>query len=517
MKKRLCFLFASGCGALVLLPPWLASKEVSKANVVSSEPGPLLSSPTASAPSLQLEANKRQQDGTVSGVLIKSRAEQPTSDMTIPLVPPQQHNEPFTVLADKQDLETQILVVADGKDRADRNQKPQVNLEVQQSIQHEINQWSFTENSPINYSIDIAGLFEDPDDDLMTTQLAVNHPKFSVSNLGGETNVQGTPKVGEAPTQLIARAKDDYHGSDESAWVTTSFPLPSMSSGLEEDGLHPLIGETWYRLETNHQFAGKTYNYEKVYCEAFKFINDEVFFASSSSLTTCPSEHELRKVGGYHVDGNTLVVSSNQSIFDTDMRWKILETYPSHPTFTTAHVTQVKMGNEYETYTIASKAQIEQRINTVTGLEALQMTPVNYMYLANDGRYYLSWYGMHLSNYQQTDPTWPDRMDGDLNVQSYNTTVICEDLLSKFDHYSIGGQGVYGDIIGQTIGENFEPIKCEERPLGHLQYSFFDVDFLEFDEFKHGEVFSIILRPKKEWRHKVEEMKLNVRYLAPDA
>ncbi len=516
MKKRLCFLVVSGCGALVLLPPWLASEEVNASLLISDNS--LLSVEQTVADAGQTVVNAEPtQKFTSSTTLIKSKAEQSLSKVSFPATAFESQTDRFEDPAKKFYSDTETLVVADDKDRADRNQKPQVNPAVQQSIQHEINQWSFTENSPINYSIDVTGLFEDPDDDLLTTQIAVNHPKFSVSNLGGRTSVQGTPKIGEAPTQLIARAKDDYHGSEEEAWVTTRFSLPSMYSGLEDDGLHPLIGETWYRLETNHQFAGKTYNYEKVYCEAFKFINDEVFFASSSNLTTCPSEHELRKVGGYHVDGNTLVVSSNQSIFDTDMRWKILETYPSHPTFTTAHVTQVKMGNEYETYTVASKAQIEQRINTVTGLEALQLTPLNYMYLANDGRYYLGWYGMHIGNYQLHNPDWPDRMDGDLNVQSYNTTVICEDLLSKFDHYSVGGQGVYGDIIGQTIGENFEPIECGEQPLGHLQYSYFDVDFLEFDEFKHGEVFSIILRPKKEWRHKVEEMKLNIRYLDPDA
>jgi hypothetical protein len=516
MKKRLCFLVVSGCGALVLLPPWLASEEVNASLLISDNS--LLSVEQTVADAGQTVVNAEPtQKFTSSTTLIKSKAEQSLSEVSFPATAFESQTDRFEDPAKKFYSDTETLVVADDKDRADRNQKPQVNPAVQQSIQHEINQWSFTENSPINYSIDVTGLFEDPDDDLLTTQIAVNHPKFSVSNLGGRTSVQGTPKVGEAPTQLIARAKDDYHGSEEEAWVTTHFSLPSMYSGLEDDGLHPLIGETWYRLETNHQFAGKTYNYEKVYCEAFKFINDEVFFASSSNLTTCPSEHELRKVGGYYVDGNTLVVSSNQSIFDTDMRWKILETYPSHPTFTTAHVTQVKMGNEYETYTVASKAQIEQRINTVTGLEALQLTPLNYMYLANDGRYYLGWYGMHIGNYQLHNPDWPDRMDGDLNVQSYNTTVVCEDLLEKFDHYSVGGQGVYGDIIGQTIGENFEPIECGEQPLGHLQYSYFDVDFLEFDEFKHGEVFSIILRPKKEWRHKVEEMKLNVRYLDPDA
>lgn len=515
MKKHLCILVVSGCGAFVLLPHWLSSEEVNTPRLIRGDS--LLSVKQTASSGPQAAVNEQPtQSRTSSTRLIKSKADPTLSEVSFPAATFESQTDRFEDPTEKFYSDTETLIVADDKDRSDSNQKPQVNPAVQQSIQHEINQWSLTENPPINYSIDITGLFEDPDSDLLTTQIAVNHPKFSVSNTGGLTSVQGTPKIKEAPTQLIARAKDDYHGSEENAWVTTSFSLPSVSSSLEEDNLHPLIGETWYRLETNHQFAGKTYNYEKVYCEAFKFINDEVFFASSSNLTTCPNEHNLRNVGGYHVDGDTLVVSSNLSIFDTDMRWTILETYPSHPTFTTAHVTQVKMGNEYETYTVASKSQIEQRINTVTGLEALQITKQDYMYLANDGLYYLGRYGMHLSNYQQTNPNWPDEMDGDLNVQSYNTTVVCEDLLDKFDHYSVGGQGVYGDIIGQTVGKNFEPIKCDERPLGHLQYSFFDVDFLEFDEFKNGEVFSIILRPKKEWRHKVEEMKLNVRYLDPD-
>ena len=407
MKKRLCFLFASGCGALFLLPPWLASEEVNDSLLIGDDSLPSVRLAVVKAAQTVVSAEPEQNSSSPE-TLIKSKAEQSLSRGGISTSPFQSPEDLSESSAEKLYSETKTLSVADDKDRAGDNQKPQVNPTVQQSIQHEINQWSFTENSPINYSIDVTGLFVDPDDDLLTTQIAVNNPKFSVSNFGGKTSIQGTPKIGQAPTQLIARAKDDYHGSEENAWVTTSFSLPSMSSGLEENGLHPLIGEAWYRLESNHQFAGKTYNYEKVYCEAFKFINNEVFFASSSTLTTCPSENDLRKVGGYHVNGDTLVVSSNQSIFDTDMHWRILENYPSNPTFTKAHVTQVRMGNEYETYTVASKAQIEQRINTITGLKALQMTPLDYMYLANNGRYYLSWYGMHIGNYQLTDPTWPD-------------------------------------------------------------------------------------------------------------
>ncbi|MFI3276330.1 hypothetical protein [Vibrio sp.] len=515
MKKRICFLFASGCGALVLLPPWLASEEVNTSLITGDDSLPSVRLASVKATQILVSAEPEQKR-LPSKTLIKSKAKQSLLKGGLSTSSFESPTDLSESSAEKLDSDTETLIVADDKDRAGDNQKPQVNPTVQQSIQHEINQWSFTENSPINYSIDVTGLFEDPDDDLLTTQIAVNNPKFSVSNFGGKASIQGTPKIGQAPTQLIARAKDDYHGSEENAWVTTSFSLPSMSSGLEEDGLHPLIGETWYRLETNHQFAGKTYNYEKVYCEAFKFINDEVFFASSSNLTTCPSEQELRKVGGYHVDGNTLVVSSNQSIFDTDMRWKILETYPSHPTFTTAHVSQVKMGNVYETYTVASKAQIEQRINTVTGLEALQMTMQNYMYLANDGQYYLGWYGMHIGNYQLSDPDWPDEMDGDLNIQSYSTTIVCKDVLNKFDFFSIGGQGLYGDVIGYTVSEELAPIECAEQPINNLQYSYLDVDFFDYEDFKHGEVFSIILRPKVEWRYKVEEIKLNVKFLGPD-
>ncbi len=497
----------------MLLPPWIASKETNMPYINSGIKQ--LSSNNKPSPHSLVTTDLV---GGLTDVNTKAKTQstQEKADVTQMSTSVPGTFESVQLDVETFKAETRTTVITKEQDRADSNQKPKVNLTVQQSIQHEINQWSFTENSPINYSVNIIGLFEDPDDDLLTTQIAVNHPKFSVSNIGGKTSIQGTPKVGVAPTQLIARAKDNYHGSEENAWVTTSFSLPSMSSGLEENGLHPLIGETWYRLETNHRFAGKTYNYEKVYCEAFKFINDEVFFASSNTLTTCPNEYELRKVGSYQVDGDTLIVSSTQSIFDNDMHWKILETYPSNPTFTTAHVAQVKMNNNYETYTLASKAQIEQRINTITGLEALQMTMQNYMYLANDGRYYLGWYGMHIGNYQLKNPDWPDEMDGDLNIQSYSTTVVCKDVLNKFDFFSIGGQGLYGDVIGYTVSEKNAPIECGVQPIKTLQYSYLDVDFFDHDEFKHGEVFSIILRPKTEWRHKVEEIKLNVRFLGPD-
>jgi len=103
---------------------------------------------------------------------------------------------------------------------------------------------------------------------------------------------------------------------------------------------------------------------------------------------------------------------------------------------------------------------------------------------------------MHIGNYQLKNPDWPDKMDGDLNIQSYSTTVVCKDVLNKFDFFSVGGQGLYGDVIGYTVSEKNAPIECGVQPIKTLQYSYLDVDFFDHDDFKHGEVFSIILRPK---------------------
>ncbi|NOH96208.1 hypothetical protein [Vibrio sp. 99-70-13A1] len=516
MKKRIGFVIVAGCAVLISLPSFLSSKESNEVpfiDTMNTEPSNASEdSRSHSTPKFQ-SPKQNEPDASVKDDDKEAKNTNDTSSYSIKQK--QETTEPFGFSGSG---ETLVIKTDDPTQLKDKNRKPEVNLATQQSIQNEVNQWVFTESSPVNYSLDISGLFEDPDGDLLTTQMTINHPSFSVSGSSGNLQIQGTPKAGNTPTQIIIRAKDSHHGLEEDAWVSATFQLPFVDSGLEEDTSHPLIGQTWFRLETTNNLAGKNYNYEVVYCEAFKFINDEVFFAASKTLTTCPQENDLRLVGNYHVSEGDLIATSSLSPFDSDMTWRILEEYPDSPKYSTAYVASVLTGKHYETYTLgSSRTQIEQRINTVTGQYSLQMTPHDYMYLATNGRYYLGVIGMHLSNYQQSNPSNPDIMDGDLNIQSKQINVTCNDLLTGFNYISVAGKGVYGDIIGQTTGEQNEPIECAEVfvPQWQKRYSFFDVDFLSFDEFKSGEIFSIILRPRAEFAHKVEEIKMNVKYLTP--
>ncbi|MFA0569135.1 hypothetical protein [Vibrio gallaecicus] len=516
MKKRIGFVIVAGCAVLISLPSFLSSKESNEVpftDTVNTEPSNA-GEYSHNGSTTKLHSPKQNEPEA----LVKDNDKEAQNTNNISSSPIKQKQETTEPLSFSGSGETLVIKTDDPTQLKDKNRKPEINLATQQSIQNEINQWVFTESSPVNYSLDISGLFEDPDGDLLTTQMTINHPSFSVSGSSGNLQIQGTPKAGKPPTQIIIRAKDSHHGSEEDAWVSVTFQLPFVYSGLEEDTSHPLIGHTWFRLETTNNLAGKNYNYEVVYCEAFKFINDEVFFAASKTLTTCPQENDLRLIGNYHVSEGDLIATSSLSPFDSDMTWRILEEYPDSPKYSTAYVASVLTGKYYETYTLgSSRTQIEQRINTITGQHSLQMTPHDYMYLATNGRYYLGVIGMHLSNYQQSNPSNPDIMDGDLNIQSKQINVTCNDLLTGFNYISVAGQGVYGDIIGQTTGEQNEPIECAEVfvPQWQKWYSFFDVDFLNYHEFKDGEIFSIILRPRAEFAHKVEEIKMNVKYVTP--
>lgn len=515
MKKRIGVIITAWCAAFISLPSFLSSKESNKVpltNVVSTEKSEF------GEHSFDQSTSKFQPLKGYKNERFGEDEKQPQRSGGFELEHIKQEAEASDIASIATSGTTLVITTDDQAQLDSKNRKPEVNLATQQSIQNEINKWVFTESSPVNYSLDISGLFEDPDGDLLTTQITVDQPSFSVSGSFGNIQVQGTPKISNPPTQLIIRAKDSHHGFEDNAWVSTAFQLPGVNVGLEEDTQHPLIGHTWFRLETTNNLAGKNYNYEVVYCEAFKFINDEVFFATSKTLTTCPQEKDLRLVGNYHVSEGDLIATSSLSPFDSDMTWRIIEEYPDSPKYSTAYVASVLTGKHYETYTLgSSRSQIEQRINTITGQYSLQMTPHDYMYLAKNGRYYLGVIGMHLSNYQQSNPSHPDVMDGDLNIQSKNTNVLCRDLLYDFVHISVAGKGVYGDIIGQTVGEDNAPIECDEVNVPQWQklYSFFDVDFLSFDEFKDGEIFSIILRPRAEFAHKVEEIKMNVKYVTP--
>jgi len=395
------------------------------------------------------------------------------------------------------------------------NQKPSVNVAIQQSIQNEINKWDLTESSPIQYSVDITGLFEDPDGDLLTTRVFIDNDSLKVSNLGSAIAIQGEPEASTDTVTLIAMAKDNYHGLDEEAWTKVSFVLPTVHDELEEDEPHPLIGHTWYRLETTNQIGGRHYNYEVIFCEAFKFINDQVFYASSENRILCPDAKELRLIGAYHQNKEALVVTSNQSAFDAEMAWRILSHYPADPQKGSRLLATVQSGSHNEVYTLhTNKDLAEAKINGITGQYAYQIDKHDYLYFLEEGVYVQGVAGMYFDDSRLHNPTWEPQVSGDLNMQSANMNVTCQYLLSQFDTYTVAGQGAYGDIIGTTSEFDGGPLKCLE--MHHKDwgttFSYLDVAFSKFYEFSDGEVFSIIFRPKKDYAHLVEELKLNLRY-----
>ncbi len=119
--------------------------------------------------------------------------------------------------------------------------------------------------------------------------------------------LQGAPKDFNQTTYLAVSARDDHHGTEDHAWVTTRFELPAVTAE-QNDTEHPLIDGVVYRLETTTLLGGRKYPYEVVYCEAFKFIGDEVFYAASNNKTRCPDEHKLNKVGEYQISDDSLII-----------------------------------------------------------------------------------------------------------------------------------------------------------------------------------------------------------------
>ncbi|PQJ83067.1 hypothetical protein [Aliivibrio sifiae] len=398
------------------------------------------------------------------------------------------------------------------------NQKPQINKEIQQQLQTMIYAWDLTESTSIRYSFSIHGLFYDEDDDFITTKIHFSYPGLSLINKAGLTLV-GTPIKNKKPTKFIISAKDDHHGEDESSWAQVSFSLPSTEDS-NLIGENALIGQTLYRLETSKNFLGSSYDYEIVYCEAFKFINNIAFYAASTNKQTCPKEDRLTEIGTYQADENQLILTSNGSVFNAEQHWEIKHEYKSSHKKGESLLTTVHNGKKFETYTILkNKAAMESRLNVVTGEYPYQMEKFEY-FLPKDmeGHYIKGTAGMYMMDSRLINPNWRD-LDSDLNINSDTHDVTCKHVLSFYQSSILGGKGVYADITTSSLApNNIDPIECEERINSETgkRYSYLDLDYSNYDELVNGEVYSYVLKPKPELAHLVEEFKINLIYHEPN-
>ncbi|WP_072055342.1 hypothetical protein [Aliivibrio fischeri] len=399
------------------------------------------------------------------------------------------------------------------------NQKPKVDNDIQQQLQTMMYAWNLTQSTPVNYSFNINGLFYDEEHDFITTRVRFSYPGLSLINRG-ELTLVGSPIESDKPTQFIISAKDDYHGNKESAWTHVSFDLPSTeesNSSVE----HPLIGHTLYRLETTNHFAGHSYEYEVVYCEAFKFINNLAYYAASTNKRTCPTEESLSEVGTYAIDDKHLIVTSSYSAFDAEQRWKILHSYESSFNKGESLLTTIHNGKEFETYTILkNKRAMESRLNVVTGQTPYQMEKFEYFFPTDkQGNYIKGTAGMYMMDSRLVNPNWFE-LDSDLNIHSDTHNMTCDFVVAFYQSSTMGGQGASGiSITSSSIAPNYiDPLECEERINSDngKRYAYLDLDYSPYDEFVDGGIYSYILKPKPEYAHLVEEFKVNLIYHAPN-
>lgn len=404
------------------------------------------------------------------------------------------------------------------KTDATDNGKPIINLSIEQQLQTIIYGWELTQNSPINYSLSLEQLFEDPEGDLLTTRIWLESANgLNVLNQG-QIMLQGAPEQTDTTTYLAVSARDDYHGEDDHAWVTTRFELP-MVIEKQNDTEHPLIGDIVYRLETTQQLNGIAYTYEVVYCEAFQFVDGEVLYASSNNMRLCPENSALKKVGSYHISDDSLIVSAN----DARQIWTTKKVYSSQVHQDTQnYFTTVYDGKQFESYTMQkNKRAMETRLNVTTGEHKFQMVMFDYLFPITGKGYVLGVAGNYIYDYSALGESEFEGMDSDLNMKIETQDLYCDHLHQFWYSSILAGPGEFTDIVSSSV-DPFNPdipLHCGEwyDPNWQRTYTYFGLEYQDYDIFQQGEVYSYVLKPHPQFADRVEELKINLIYHQPKA
>ncbi len=410
---------------------------------------------------------------------------------------------------------TQTYVDDSLYNKAAANSKPTINLAVEQQLQTIIYGWELTQNAPINYSLSLEQLFDDPEGDLLTTRIWLENANgLNVLNQG-QIMLQGAPKASDQTTYIAVSARDDYHGRDEQAWVTTRFELPAVAE-KQNDTEHPLIDGIVYRLETTQLLGGTRYMYEVVYCEAFQFINNDVFYAATDNKTECPQEHELIKVGNYEISDNSLIINTGQ----TQQIWTTKKVYPSYVQETENYFTTVFDGEGFESYTMQkNKLAMEERLNVNTGAYVYQMAFFDFL-IPISGGYSHGIAGNYIFDRSSVEGAqYYDGFDSDLNIKTPDSDLTSHDVCYLWDRSIIAGRGeLFSDITSWSVDPlGVQNTECNTVPGASPNFVYINHDYQPTDQFIEGEVYSYILRPLPQYADKVEEIKINMIYHHPES
>ncbi len=396
------------------------------------------------------------------------------------------------------------------------NQPPFIVQAVYQKLQQQIDSWILSDSKPVHYQLDVSNLFDDPDNDLLSSRFSLNLAGVKLSGHHLIT-LSGTPKATTYPSLTIA-AQDSYHGDQ---WVEANFSLPSINHELATQ--HPLEGQLLFRVESSNEFAGQYTLYEVVYCQAFKFINQELYFASAINQSLCPTEAQLSKIGSYHIENEHIVISNQSSYLTANQRWQLQHQYLSRvDTEVSNYFVSVHDGNQYESYTMqANRQTMERRLNALTGKTLFQIAWFDYLLPLPNHQFLPIKVGNYLFDHKE-DVAGPNNetIDSDLNLKAFGTSLNCENVATWYEVDVVGGQGEYGiELVSSSDATNprynVECLEYISNPeTGQVSLAF-DAAYTPYDKFVDGEIYSYILRPKPQFADKVEELKINMIYRQP--
>ncbi|PWI32975.1 hypothetical protein DI392_11710 [Vibrio albus] len=398
-------------------------------------------------------------------------------------------------------VKTQI--VSEQEDEYSTNSKPIINVSVQQSLQNIIYGWELTEGNPANQSLDFSGLFSDDENDLLSYSAYITTDTIKVNTLLDSIQLSGSvpdPEEGGSAVILQIGAKDHFHDDEETPWTIAQFNLPFIERA-EDENSHPLVGQTLYYINTSNQLGNKQYSYQVAYCQALLFINGSMFFAASKNKINCPDKSQLKNIGTYSINEDTLIATNTQEQNSQTWTIKHKKIYDEQHTDILATVTQ---SSSSDTYLLQSrKNDAEQRLFPT---RKQQLLPYYYPIATNQYAQYNI--GLHLDHYTYIQSPNGEYYDADINFYLPGTNISCGMIEPYFESFTIAGIDIYGDLI-TTAGKPGNSACFEYQTLSHPQSVFIDFNFEEMTELIDGEIYSIVGKIKPQYRNKWEDIKFN--------
>ena len=191
------------------------------------------------------------------------------------------------------------------------NLAPEVIEEEQKRLQGVINGWQLQEGEVFNQTIDLSGLFNDTDGDIvkyrsgaLTVDGLIITPTESTNSV---VTISGTPTKSYPAGQAFNVGGVD----DDGAPTYVTFTLPEVLEGYTPPETHPLEGKTWYNLETGSSDGSGQEGASRVWCDSIKFENGIIYsnVRSLENKTSCSAADTQEESATYKVEGNKIIAT----------------------------------------------------------------------------------------------------------------------------------------------------------------------------------------------------------------